>query len=162
MSMLSDFTKVCESNKQKLSELLACFELANLGYDLQEERCKEVYNRVFAEHEFLAKMDVPRCGYKKGDRIKDEDGMWLLSDEDFKLFHKIAIPILAEEGITDENGKYLEDWIGQKVSARKDLIDFLIDEIVPDFMRKDFDQCRWNIVMGDKLIDAFRKNVKAA
>jgi hypothetical protein len=47
--MLSDFTKVCESNKQKLNELLAIFVLANLGYDIQEERCKEVYNAIFAE-----------------------------------------------------------------------------------------------------------------
>jgi hypothetical protein len=107
-------------------------------------------------------MDAKRVGYSKGDRIRNEDAMWLLSDEDFDRFHKIAIPIMAKEGITDENGTFLENWLEKKIEARKELINFLIDEIVPDFMRKDLEPCRWNIVQGDKLIDIFRKNKKAA
>ena len=160
--LLSELTKNCEKHKARLLELMEIFDLAELGYDLQEQRCKDVHNRVFAEHEFFAKMDVKRLGISKGDRIKDDDGMWLLSEEDFDRFFKIAIPILAEEKITDENGTFLENWNTQIVIARKELVEFLLTEVVPISMRKGFESCRWNIVHSNKLIEAFRSCVKAA
>ena len=161
--LLAELTKNCEGKKQKLMELLEAFELACLGYDLQDQHSKDIHNRVLRENEFFCDKEFSRdTGFKIGDRITDEEYLFLLSDEDFDKVMKLARPICVEEKLTDEKGYFLENWGSIRSKAREELVNFLIYEIIPESLRHHFDSCRWNIVHSDKLINAFRKSMKAA
>lgn len=159
IKLTAELKKNCETNREKLSELLKVFDLCVLGYDMQEQRCKDVYNKVLSENEFYAKLGCGRCEVKVGDRITNEEFSFLLSDEDFERHLSLAIPIFVAEKITDENGYFIEDWVTKKVQARKDLVEFIIQNIVPSEMREKFWEVRHNIVQTDKLIDIMRSVV---
>ncbi len=148
--------KNCETNREKLSKLMKVYDLCVLGYDMQEQRCNDVYNKVLSENEFYASCDMKRAGIKVGERITDESLTFLLSDEDFDRLHTLVHPILVTEGITDENGYFIENWVTKKVSARKELVEFIIQNIVPNEMRVKFWEARQNIVQMDKLIEIMR------
>lgn len=154
--LTAELKKNCETNREKLSELLKVYELTVLGYQVQEQRCKDVYNKVLSENEFYAKRDCGRCLVKIGERITDEKFDFLLSDEDFDRLQTLARPIFVAEGITDENDYFIEDWVTKKVSARKELVEFIIQNIVPSEMREKFWEVRHNIVQTDKLINLMR------
>lgn len=150
--------KNCETNREKLSELLKVYDLCVLGYDMQEQRCNDVYNKVLSENEFFAIHSFKRApvDIKVGDRITDESLTFLLSDEDFGRLQTLAHPIFVAEGITDENGYFIENWVTKKVSARKELVEFIINNIVPQEMREKFLEAKYNIVQMNKLIDIMR------
>ena len=154
--LTAELKKNCETNREKLSELLKVYDLCVLGYDIQEQRCKDVYNKVLSENEFFASRDVARAEIKVGERISDEKFDFLLSDEDFDRLQTLAIPIFVAEGITDENGYFIENWVTKKVHARKDLVEFIIQNIVPNEMRETFWEAKHNIVQTDKLISIMR------
>ena len=154
--LTAELKKNCETNREKLSELLKVYDLTVLGYQVQEQRCKDVYNKVLAENEFYASRDIERTEIKVGERITDEKFDFLLSDEDFDRLQTLARPIFVAEGITDENDYFIENWVTKKVSARKELVEFIIQNIVPSEMREKFWEVRRNIVQTDKLIDIMR------
>lgn len=161
--LLAELTKNCDGKKEKLLELLKAFDLANLGYDIQEQMCKDVHNRVLAEHEFFCDKEFSRdTGIKAGDRITDEEYLFLLSDEDFDRVMELSLPIMVAEKITDDGGYFLEDWGKIRCDARCTLVDFLIGEIVPASFRELFGKSRSNIVFQEKLINAFKNCVKKA
>lgn len=155
-TLTAEFKKNCETNREKLSELLKVYDLTVLGYQVQEQHSNDVYNKVLSENEFYAKRDCGRCEIKIGERITDEKFDSLLSDEDFDRLQALAIPIFVAEGITDENGYFIENWVTKMVSAREELVEFIIQNIVPNVMRVKFWEVRHNIVQTDKLIDIMR------
>lgn len=154
--LMAELKKNCDTNREKLFELLKVYDLTELGYQVQEQRCKDVYNKVLSENEFYAKRDCGRCEIKVGERITDEKFDFLLSDEDFTRLQTLARPIFVAEGITDENGYFIEKWVTKKVHARKDLVEFIIQNIVPSEMRETFWEAKHNIVQTDKLINIMR------
>lgn len=154
--LLAEFMKNGKGKEKKLFELLKVFDLANLGYEMQNEMCVDVYNDVLAKNEFFCAKDVDRTGLKVGDRITDERFMFLLSDEDFEELLRLTAPIMVERKITDEKGYFLVDWCTKKVVARKELVDFLLDEFLPKSFAADLESCRWNVVYSDKLINVLK------
>ena len=161
--LLAELTKNCGEKKEKLMDLLEAFDLAELGCDLQDQHSKDIHNRVLQENEFFCDKEFSRdTGFKKGDRITDEEYLFLLSDDDFDKVMKLARPICVEEKLTDENGYFLENWSEIRRKAREELISFLVYEIIPESLRHNFSSCLWNVIKSDKLIDAFRNSVKAA
>lgn len=154
--LMAELKKNCDTNREKLSELLKVYDLTELGYQVQEQRCKDVYNKVLSENEFFASRDVARTEIKVGERITDEKFAFLLSDEDRDRLNALVHPIFVADGITDENGYFIENWVTKKVSARKELVEFIIQNIVPSEMREKFWEVRRNIVQTDKLIDIMR------
>ena len=154
--LLAELTKNCEGKKQKLFDLLKVFELAKLGYEMQDEMCDDVYNEVLQKNEFFCCKDVDRTGLKVGDRITDEKFMFLLSDEDFEKVLSLANPIMVEREITDETGFFLVDWCNKILDARKELVEFILGEILPKELSDGLDSCRWNVVHSDKLINALK------
>lgn len=160
--LLAELTKNCESKKKELFDLYTVFELANLGYNLQERMCDDVYNEVLAENEFFVSEEVGNTGLEIGERVTDEKFMFLLSDEDFEKVLELAAPIMVERNITDEKGFCEVDWCTKMVDARKNLVEFLLTEIVPESMRETLSACRWNVVFADKLINALKSCIHAA
>lgn len=154
--LMAELKKNCDTNREKLSELLKVYDLTELGYQVQEQRCKDVYNKVLSENEFFASRDVARTEIKVGERITDEEFAFLLSDEDCDRLNALAHPIFVADGITDENGYFIENWVTKNVSARKELVEFIIQNIVPNEMRVKFWEVRHNIVQTDKLISIMR------
>lgn len=154
--LTAELKKNCETNRKKLSKLMKVYDLCVLGYDIQEQRCKDVYNKVLSENEFFASRDVARTEIKVGERITDEKFDFLLSDEEFDRLQTLANPIFVAEGITDENGYFIENWVTKKVHARKTLVEFIIQNIVPIEMRETFLEAKHSIVLTDKLIEIMR------
>ena len=81
-----------------------------------------------------------------------------MSREDFERLQQLMLPIYVEEGLTDEKGYYIHNWDSERLEAKNQLVDFLLDEIVPTELRNVFDKERRNIVFMDKLIKIFRKS----
>lgn len=158
--LLAELAGNCEGKREKLVELLKGFELANIGWDIQEQHAKDIHNRVLAENVFLCAKDL--CDIKIGERITDEENLFLLSDADFDKVMKFARPICVEEHLTDKDGYFLEDWGEIRRKAREHLVSFIIWEIIPESMRHHFTSCLWNIVQSDKLIKIFKDSIKNA
>ncbi len=152
----SELKRNLEVNREKLLELMKAYDLAVLGYQVQEQRCNDIYDKVLSEHEFYASIDFARAGINIGDRITEEKFDFLLSDEDFDRLTTLAAPIFLEECITDENGYFMEDWVSTKVSTMNALADFIIDDILPTDMREEFKQVRRHVVYEEKLINLMR------
>lgn len=154
--LTAELKKNCETNREKLSELMKVYDLAILGYDMQEQRCKDIYNKVLSENEFYASRDMKRAEVKVGERITDEKFDFLLSDEDFERLGTLAHPIFVAEGITDEKGYFIKNWVKIKVSAMNDLVDFIIANILPTDLRNKFSIVRRSVVYEEKLINIMR------
>ena len=155
------FTANVKSNIQQLAELFKAYDLAELGYKMQEERKKECYNEALTATPFYAAKSYDRCEIKVGERVTREFYVFLLSKEDFNRLLDLTAPILEREGITNAEGKYITDWLGIKGDARRALVNFIIDTILPDGIREQFSAVRLNIVQTDKLLDIVRPIVAA-
>lgn len=151
--MLSELIQNRMKNADKLSELLESYDVAELGRKIQEQRVNEIYDRVLQENEFFSSDDY----IMPGDRITEEVHMWLLSEEDMQRVFDLARPILVAENITDENGFYLTNWTTQSLTAWRDLVNFIIQEILPSPFKEIFWENRLNVPKMDKLIEAVRK-----
>lgn len=160
-NLVAELTKNCKEKGAKAAEMLKIYDLACIGYDLQEQRCKDVHNRVLAENEFFCAREFSRdTGFKIGDRITDEDYLFLLSDDDFNKVMELTRPYLVAEKITDENGYFLENWAKVKHDAKEELVKCLVFELIPESLRHNFTSCFNSVVYSDKLIDVFRKSLK--
>lgn len=159
--LLEELTKNCKEKKQELLDLMEAFDLACLGYDTQEQHEKDILNRVLQENEFFAEQECERgeTHIHVGDRITDDDFSFLLSDDDFDRMLELARPIDVKEGLTDEEGNYLEHWADIRANARRELVNFIIDEMVPKAFRHHFNGHRMNNVATDKLINIFRNSI---
>lgn len=159
--MTAEFTANIKANIEQLADLFKAYDLAKLGYKMQEEREKECYNEALTATPFYAAKSYDRCEIKAGERVTREFYAFLLSKEDFNRLLDLAAPILEREGITNAEGEYVTDWLGIKGNARRALVDFIIDTILPDGMREQFSAVRLNIVQTDKLLDIVRPIVAA-
>ena len=137
-------------NHDRLCELIRDYELAQLGYDVQEQQFKDIYNRVLGENEFYSCMDCDTI--KKGDRITDEAFAFLLDRKDWQCYMDMAKPYCIEQGLTDNEDRYITNWLEISCKAKNALIDFIIDELIPSSMRVVFDRMRRNVVYQDKLL----------
>lgn len=159
--MTAVFTANVKANIGQLAELFKAYDLAELGNKMQEEREKECYNEALATTPFYTAKDSERCGIKAGERVTEEFYTFLLSKEDFDRLLDLTTPILEREGITNAEGNYITDWLSIKGDARRTLVNFIIDTILPDGMREQFSAVRLNIVQTDKLLDIVRPIVAA-
>lgn len=160
--LLAELTKNCIGNNKKLLELMKAYELAKLGGEVQEQQIKDIYNKILETNEFFAKMDAKRIGISKGDRITDESRMFLLSDKDFGRLMELSSPILVSQQICDKNGYYVTNWFKIECNSRRELVDFIIAELVPAPMRAKFTEGRYSVLFENKLIDAFKPFAKNA
>lgn len=160
--LLSELTKNCNGNNEKLMELMKTYELAKLGGDVQQQQINDIYNRILETHEFFAKTDAKRLGISKGDRITTEEFMFLLSDKDFGKLMELSHPVLVKEKICDEKGYYITNWNTIELNAMNELVDFIILNIVPSQMRPLFWKSRRSVVFEHKLISALQGCTKAA
>ena len=156
--MQAVFTANVKANIQQLAELFKAYDLAELGYKMQEEQSKQCYTEALQAGEYHAAdgYNMRGVNINEGDRVTDEKYSWLLSDVDFDRLQTAALRLLVRDGVTDERGYYITDWLGIKGDARRALVDFIIDAILPDGMREQFSAVRLNIVQTDKLLDIVR------
>lgn len=159
--MHAEFTANINANIEQLAELFKAYDIAKLGYEAQEDQEKECYNIALATTPFCAAKGSRDGNIKVGDRITKYPYIYLLSKEDFNRLLDLAAPILKREGITNAEGKYVTDWLGIKGDARRALVNFIIDIILPDGMREQFAAVRLNIVQTDKLLNVVRPIVAA-
>ena len=154
--MTAEFTTNVKTNIRKLAELFKCYDAAKSHYDMQRQRKKECYDKALNMSEFRASENYERAGIKKGDRIISDNYIFLLSKPDFGRLLELAAPILRNAGITDGRGYYITNWLMFQGDARRELVNFIIDVILPEPMKSQFDSVRLNIVQTDKLLDIVR------
>lgn len=160
--MTAEFTANVKANIQQLAELFKAYDLAKLCDDVQEARIKECYaealkNAVYCSDKYWGR----GLNIKPGDRITDPNLMYYIGKNDFARLLKESNKITLREGITDKDGCYITPWTIIKVDARRALVDFIIDAILPDVMREQFSAVRLNIVQTDKLLEIVRPIVAA-
>lgn len=144
------------ANAARLADLLQAYDLADLGYKAQRAHEKDIYNQVLASTPFYAATDCPTLGVHAGQRVTEDSHSFLLADADWAKLTALAAPILQTQGLTDADGYYTTDWLTIKGDARRQLVDFIIDTILPTDMRPQFSAARLNIVQAARLIDAIR------
>lgn len=159
--MTAEFTANAKANIGRLAELFKCYDAAKSHYNAQRQREKECYDKALNMAEFCASEDCERASIKKGDRITDQNYIFLLSKADFNRLLELAAPILRRAGITDGRGYYITNWLMFQGDARRELVNFIIDELLPEPMKSQFDAVRFNIVQTDKLLDIVRPIVAA-
>ena len=161
--MQAVFTANVKANIQQLVDLFKAYDIAKLGDEAQDARTKECYAEALQAGKYRA---AEWCGQrggniKPGDRITDPNLMYYLGKNDFDRLLKEGQKIMRREGITDKEGYYITPWTSIKVDARRALVDFIIDTILPDVMREQFAAVRLNIVQTDKLLEIVRPIVAA-
>lgn len=159
---MAEFADNVKANFTQLQELFKAYDLAKLGYDMQEQECKDAHNRVLAANEFFAAEDCPRAGIKAGDRVTDEMGSFCLSEDDWERYMKLCTAETFKAGITDENSYFIEDWTTIRGNARRALVAFIIDILLPQELYIVFKPLELNIVQTDKLLSIIRPMVSKA
>ena len=155
--MLSELIQNRCKNVDKLRELLEAYDLAEIGRKTQDQHVIDICNRVLQENEFFASDECERIGIKIGDRITDEKDDFLLSDEDYFRVHELMRPILVAENVTNEKGYFITDWSSKSSKAWVELVNFIIQKILPAPFRETFWENRFNVLKMDKLIESVRK-----
>lgn len=155
--ILAELLKHGNQHRAKLLELLQAFDLAELGRKVDDEREKDLHNKVLSEHEFFADKDCERGGVKKGDRITDETFTFLLSKEEWERYFQHCHKLNVENGLVNEEGFYITNWSKIVCEARNELYEFIVKRIVPSPMREIFWEHRWSVIAQEKLINITRK-----
>ena len=155
ITMTRELKSNCEANKERLLELYKEYELAKLGFEVQSQQEWDIMDSILADNEFFASEDFSRVEKHRGERIRSNEDIFMLSESEHSRFWKIANPLFVEAKIADENGYYITNWLTIEVNAKKALVNFLIDNIIPQSMRAEFVRNRQSVVMQDKLIKAF-------
>lgn len=159
--MCAELESNCTKNKERLLELMKTYELAKLGHEVQKQEFNDIYNEVLAKNEFYCKSDeYEMAGVKKGDRITDAEDMWTLEEYDFKKVMELSHPLEVERGLTDDKGCYITNWMTIEVEAKNELVNFIIDNILPNSLREGFEKAKTSIVYQDKLLDIIYKQFK--
>ena len=145
-----------KENMEKLAELKKTLELAKLGQDVQRQHFKDIENKVLQENEFFCARDFKRtANIKVGERITSEEWDFLLSDEEFDRLQNTMLPLWVEAGLTDERGYYKTNWDMIACNAKRELVEFIILNLVPKGMREIFWRERSSVLVEDKIISAF-------
>lgn len=159
--MCAELESNCTKYNERLLELMKTYDLAKLGNEVQRQEFDDIYNEVLAKNEFYCKSDeYERAGVKKGERITDAEDMWTLEEYDFQKVMELSHPLEVERGLTDEKGCYITNWMTIEVEAKQELVNFIIDNILPKSLRKGLEKARTSIVYQDKLLDIIYKHFK--
>ena len=142
--------------RRELREKFMAWEAAKIGDELQDTRINEIYDETLRENEFYANEGSRRFGIEKGGRVLSHDADFLLSEADFSRLLVLAGAKLTAAGICDENGYYTVNWTLRKIDAKNALIDFIIENIMPQSFRALFREHRRNLTKMDKLIEITR------
>ena len=156
------FVKNYDTHKQQLLERYKVMELSRLVRDMQQQHFKDIENRVLAQHEFRAKQKCSeRLGIKLGDRIKDAEYSFLLSEDDFTRLQELMLPVWVEEGLTDKSGRFIKNWDMIAIEAEQEFASYVIDNIVPaEHQQRLREGIKNSIILSDKLINIFAKALK--
>ena len=148
----------CKQHCEQLLNLRKEYELAKIGYEMQESQEKDIATKILAENIFTAAEDCESI--KAGDRITSDEDTFLMSDADFTRFLNLTTAASTAAGITTEDGTYIDNWLDIMIKAKKSLVDFILDHIVPVSLRDQLEGCRTSVVYQDKLIAALNKCIK--
>ena len=148
----------CNQHREQLMNLREEYELAKIGLEMQESQEKDIANKILADNVFTASEECENI--KAGDRITRDEDTFLMSDADFTRFLNLSTAASTAAGITTEDGTYINNWFDIMVKAKKSLVDFILDHIVPTSLRSQLEGCRTSVVYQDKLIAALNKCIK--
>lgn len=141
-ALLERFTELANSRKAEIVQLQHMFLLKKIENEIVQEKFKDVYNNVLAKNPFYSDRNCERSrsGNKilKGDRILSSDDQWLMSTEDYDKFLKICRKYFFIVGLTDEEGKYIEETNteNQLNDIKENLIRLSVEILPDDFPNK--------------------------
>lgn len=146
--------------RARLYELIKVYDLCKLGEEVHQSEVDEIITQVLRENDFRAVHGYKSRGCADapsvGDRVLSEDWTCALSETDFARLMDLCVPRWHAAGLTDENGTSTPAWTVKKIDARRELLDFIIDTIIPSALRPDFRNGRHNFSVMEKLIETTR------
>lgn len=160
---LKEFTENVNRNRAELAARFMYLDVCEEAYREQEARIDEIYTQVLNEGDYR----VNRADYvpmregepKQGDRIVSEEWMFLLSEEDFARVCELAGKVLFAEGITDDKGRYVTNWMIMKIEAEQQVNEFFIRKIVPQSVRDVLWRNRSRVVPMEKMRNIARQMI---
>lgn len=158
--MQTELAANVKQHKTTLLDLRKKYELATLGLEAFDQQEKEIYNKILAENVFTVSQDCPDMDLKTGDRITDEENTFLMSADDWQRYMELSAPAMTAAGLTNEDGTYTTNWHSIKSAAKTELINFLIDRIIPAALRSQFVKVRDSIIWQDKILATFENCIK--
>ena len=154
-AMQAELAANVEQHKTTLLDLRKNYELAKLGLEVYEQREKEIYNKILSENIFTVSHDLPRTHMKPGDRITKEEYTFLMSEDDWQRYMDLSLPAMTAAGLTNEDGTYTTNWRRIEIAAKTELVNYLIDRIIPAALRSQFATVRNSIIWQDKILATF-------
>lgn len=148
-----------EANKDRLLELMKAYDLACVGYDTQEATRKDVERSILSENVFLSEHVSEKYGLKKGDRITGDKPAVFMSSEDYRRFYKIRLERLYQLGLTDKEGRYKVKWSELIYKAREELVNFILDYILPSELSETLRGVKESAALKTCLISVFKNNL---
>ena len=159
-AMQAELAANVKQHKTTFLDLRKKYELAKLGLEAFDQQTKEIYNKILAENVFTVSHDCPRINLKPGDRITDEEDTFLMSETDWKRYMELTGAAMTAAGLTTEDGTYTTNWHRIQTAAKTELVNFLIDRIIPAALRSQFAKVRDSIIWQDKILTAFESFTK--
>ena len=158
--MQTELSANVKQHKTTLLDLRKKYELAKLGLEVFDQQAKEIYNKILSENTFTVSHDCPRMNLKPGDRITDEEDTFLMSEDDWQRYMKLTGAAMTAAGLTNEDGTYTTNWHTIKSAAKTELVNFIIDHIIPAALRSQFTKVRDSIIWQDKILATFENCIK--
>jgi hypothetical protein len=159
-TMQAELAANVKQHKTTLLDLRKKYELAKLGLEVFDQQAKEIYNKILSENTFTVSHDCPSMSLKPGDRITDEEYTFLMSEGDWQRYMKLTGAAMTAAGLTTEDGTYTTNWHQIRTAAKTELVNFLIDHIIPAALRSQFAKVRDSIIWQDKILATFESCIK--
>lgn len=148
------------TNRENLEQKFKEYDLLCLGRDMQEQRFRDITDRILADNVFTVTAPLdgePRAGIPgRGERILSNEFTFLLDDKDHERLRKLREAACLDAGLTDEEGHDREPWTERCFTARRDLLTYILDNVIPNCLRETLAACRKSHVRSEQLLDIIR------
>lgn len=149
-------TNNIKKEKNELKALLACYDIAAEMEKDEDKRFTEIAEKVLKENDFRFPEDNERMQVKKGERILKDDDTFLMSENDKTRYRQIVSESNHAAGLTDKDGYYTSNIRTIRRQAYNTIVNFIIERILPEQIRKTFQDNKLNITYTDRLIEIIR------
>lgn len=151
------------TNMENLEQKFKEYDLLCLGRDMQEQRFRDITDRILADNVFTVTAPLdgePRAGIPgRGERILSDKFTFLLDKKNHERLCKLREAACLDAGLTDEKGHDREPWTERCFTARRDLLTYILNNIIPDFLRDTIATCRKSYIRSEQLLDIIRTTI---
>ena len=118
------YEKRVKARRNEVKELQTMYLILKAANETIEDQFKESAEAVLAVNEFYAEKEKTgnwgkRCGGTFDGRVRTDVETFMLSDLDFDKYLQLLAAECHKRGLTDAEGKYVEEILNTKVKLKK-------------------------------------------